>query len=59
MTTNWRPASSYVAGVAFPANGSVVSHTTSPVVLSMARNFRSKFVAPMNTSPPAVTIGPP
>ena len=42
-----------------PEKGSVVSQSSAPVALSNARNFRSKFVAPMKTSPPAVTIGPP
>ena len=46
-------------GVAFPENGNVVSHSSSPVFLSNAWNFRSKFVAPMKTRPPAVTTGPP
>ncbi len=43
---------------ALPENGSVVSQRSAPVALSNARNFRSKFVAPMKTSPPAVTIRP-
>jgi hypothetical protein len=59
ITTNWRLFTSYVRGVALPENGSLVSHSNSPVYLSNARNFLSKLVAPMNTRPPAVTIGPP
>jgi hypothetical protein len=59
ITTNWRPPTAYVIGVAVPANGSVVSHSSSAVSLSKARNFRSNSVAPMKTRPPAVTIGPP
>src|SRR5438094_481864 len=41
ITTNWRPFTSYVAGVAFPAAGSVVSHNSLPVALSKAWNFLS------------------
>src|SRR6202048_5346712 len=59
MTTYCCPLTSYVAGVALPANGRVNSHRSSPVDLSNARNFLSKLVAPMKMSPPAVTIGPP
>ena len=33
MTTNWRPASSYVAGVAFPANGVLLGAGLSIVML--------------------------
>jgi hypothetical protein len=59
MTTYSRPFNMYTDGVAFPAAGSVVSHSSRPVSLSYAWNFRSKFVAPIQTRPPAVTTGPP
>src|SRR5438445_1336276 len=45
-------------GVAYPAAGRDVSHSSWPVVLSNARNFAS-MVAEIKTRPPAVTIGPP
>ena len=53
------PLSSYMAGVAFPPNGSTVSQNSLPVFLSNARNFRSYGVAPMKNNPPAVTMPPP
>src|SRR6266849_2768684 len=59
ITTYCRPFTAYVAGVALPAKGSMVSHSNAPLDLSKARNFLSKLVAPMNSKPPAVTIGPP
>src|SRR6185369_2784660 len=48
----------YVTGVAIPLAGKRVIQISAPVAESNARNFRS-LVAPMNTRPPAVTIGPP
>src|SRR4051794_21448702 len=59
IATNWRPLTSYTAGVALPANGKVASHSRRPVFLSNAWNWRSKLVAPIKTSPPAATAGPP
>src|SRR5688572_22306891 len=59
-TTNCLPlfGPRYVMGVACALAGKRVIHSSSPVSLSKARNLPS-FVAPMNTSPPAVTIDPP
>jgi hypothetical protein len=45
LTTSCRRSTSSVTGVPRPANGSVVSHNSSPVSLSNARNLRSKLVA--------------
>src|SRR4029078_511701 len=59
ITTYCLPLMVYVDGVALPAAGSVVSHSSLPDVLSNARNLRSKLVAPMDRTPPAVTSGPP
>src|SRR5688572_21835457 len=59
-TTNCRPllGPRYVMGVACALAGNRVIHSSSPVSLSNARNLPS-FVAPIKTSPPAVTIDPP
>src|SRR6185295_11544699 len=59
-TTNWRPlfGPRYVIGVACALAGKRVIQISSPESLSNARNFPS-LVAPMNTSPPPVTIDPP
>jgi len=44
-------------GLALPAASSFVTHSSLPVFESNARKRRSS-VAPTNTSPPAVTVGP-
>src|SRR5437016_4456515 len=41
ITIYWRPRTMYVLGVAYPAAGSVVSHSTAPPRLSSARNLSS------------------
>src|SRR5215831_14291457 len=48
----------YVIGTACALISSFVVHSSLPVLESKARN-RLSFVAPMNTRPPAVAIGPP
>src|SRR3989442_2142690 len=45
-------------GVALAASISLVTHSSLPVFASSARK-RASMVAPMNSSPPAVAIGPP
>src|SRR5262245_61635005 len=59
ITTYSRPPIWYTDGVALPAAGRTVSHSSFPDNLSYARNFLSKFVAPMNNNPLLVTTGPP
>src|SRR5947209_17281464 len=49
---------SNVIGVACALAGSRVTHSSWPVSLSNTRNLES-FVAPINNSPPAVTMDPP
>jgi hypothetical protein len=46
-------------GVATPDWGRLVCHKTLPFSASKARNCRSKMVAPINSRPLAVTMGPP
>src|SRR3954469_25470076 len=58
MTIIWRPLTAKLAGTPSEATGVSTSHTTLPVSRSYARNLRSDPVA-TNTSPPAVTSGPP
>ena len=48
----------YVIGTASTLKSNAADQSSSPVRESNARNMRS-LVAPMNTSPPAVTIAPP
>src|SRR5512138_2807369 len=44
-------------GFAFAVAGTIVDHSSLPVLASNARKRRS-LVAPTNTRPPAVTVGP-
>src|SRR5262249_47635319 len=52
------PLTTYVLGVAYPAEGSWYSQSTRPECDSNARIFASA-VAAMNVIPPAVVTGPP
>src|SRR5436190_15577643 len=58
ITTNCRPPTSYVIGVARAPAGRSAFHSSRPVSMSNARIACSS-VAPMKTNPLAVTIGPP
>src|SRR5712671_6534289 len=60
ITTNCLPVflPMYVIGVACALASRVAAHSCSPVFASNPRK-RSSIVAPINTTPPAVTIEPP
>src|SRR5262245_42931989 len=58
IATYCLPLASYVIGTAIALLSSFVTQSSFPVFASNARN-RLSFVAPLNTTPPAVAIDPP
>src|SRR5882672_5364416 len=57
--TNWRPSALlYVIGVVSTDDGSLISHSFSPVAVAKARNLKSS-VPPTKVRPPAVSTTPP
>src|SRR5258705_6897760 len=57
--TNWRPSALlYVIGVVSTDDGSLISHSFSPVAVAKARNLKSS-VPPTNVRPLAVSTTPP